>query len=87
MVPTIELRNAVVVGEPGDEVTQLLAAADGFEAVDRGTRGDLGDGLGWTGGVEDVTVVEALGGVEILPPADRRNEDENQEFRRVARSS
>ena len=80
MRPTIELRNAVVVGEPGDEVTQLLAAADGFEAVVAAPAGTWV--TAWDGrGAEEATVVEGSVAVEILPPRGRRNEDKDQEFR------
>ena len=47
--PAVELRGAVSVGEPEDDVTELLAPADGFEVGVTAPSGQLGRGVGRTG--------------------------------------
>jgi len=77
-VPTIGLRDAVVVGEPAGGVTQLMAAGDGFEVI---VGAQVGSWVAaWDGlTVTELTMAEAEATMQIA--ARRRQSDENQAIR------
>jgi hypothetical protein len=75
VAPTVELRNAVALGDPGDEVTELVAGPNGFEVVVGAPVGSwISAWDGWH--VEEVTMAGASVALEITP---RRGRDDDED--------